>query len=68
MPLVHLGFLKCWQAGGFSQKVIKRIVELVQSRKPGSDKLRIYLTGAVQVHSPCETCMSVKPSYYAAAT
>ena len=54
-PLVHKGFLKCWQAGGFNHKVIKRIMELIQSRKPGSDKLKIYVTGAVQTLSPCAT-------------
>lgn len=55
-PLVHKGFLKCWQAGGFNHKVIKRIMELVRLRKPGADKLKIYVTGAVQIHRPCETC------------
>ena len=56
-PLVHKGFLKCWQAGGFNHKVIKRIMELVQSSKPGSDKLKIYVTGAALIHKPLETCI-----------
>lgn len=61
-PLVHMGFLKCWQAGGFNQTVMKRIMELVQSRKPGSDKLKICLTGAVQMHGSCETCYCLSSS------
>lgn len=51
-PLVHLGFLKSWQAGDFNQKVLKRTMDIVQSRKPGSGKLKIYVTGAVQAHAP----------------
>ena len=50
-PLVHVGFMKSWQAGGFNHKVIKRIMELVHSRNAASGKLRIYITGELQSHS-----------------
>lgn len=44
-PLVHVGFLKSWLAGGFNDKVVRRVVEIVKSCKAGQDKLRIYITG-----------------------
>ncbi|DBA74569.1 TPA: hypothetical protein ACH3X2_009444 [Trebouxia sp. C0005] len=44
-PLVHVGFLQSWLAGGFNTKVIKRIMEMVDRRQPGSDKLKIIITG-----------------------
>jgi len=40
--------MKSWLAGGFNHKVINRIMQLVNSRKPGSDKLKIYVTGETQ--------------------
>ena len=39
--------MKSWLAGGFNTKVINRIMELVNSQRPGSEKLKILITGAV---------------------
>jgi len=50
-PLVHVGFMKSWLAGGFNLKVINRIMQLVNSRKAGADKLKILVTG--ETHSCC---------------
>ena len=44
-PLVHVGFLQSWLAGGFNEKVLNRIMELVDSLKPGTRKLEIIVTG-----------------------
>lgn len=54
-PLVHVGFMKSWQAGGFNHKVITRIKELVYSRKATSGKLRIYVTGEHRITATVET-------------
>ena len=58
-PLVHVGFMKSWQAGGFNHKVIKRVMELVHSRKTASGKLKIYITGDLHFHSPCKIFLIV---------
>ena len=42
---MHVGFLKSWLAGGFDEKVVNRIMELVNSLKPGTRKLEIIVTG-----------------------
>ncbi len=42
---MHVGFLKSWLVGGFNEKVVSRIIEIANSRKPSSDKLQIYITG-----------------------
>lgn len=47
--------MKSWQAGGFNLKVIKRVMELVHSRKAAAGKLRIYITGELLTHSLRET-------------
>ncbi|DBA97089.1 hypothetical protein WJX77_003952 [Trebouxia sp. C0004] len=44
-PMVHVGFMKSWLAGGFNFKVINRIMQLVNSCKAGADKLKILVTG-----------------------
>jgi len=46
-PLVHVGFLKSWLAGGLNEKVVGRIMQLVNARPehPNSPPLRIYVTG-----------------------
>ena len=44
-PLVHVGFMKSWLVGGFNTKVTNRIKELVASRPPAADRLKIYITG-----------------------
>ena len=46
-PLVHVGFLKSWLAGGFNEKVVGRIMELVHATPadPNAKPLRIYITG-----------------------
>ena len=49
--MVHVGFMKSWLAGGFNLKVINRIMQLVNSRKAGADKLKILVTG--ETHSCC---------------
>ena len=48
-PMVHVGFMKSWLAGGFNHKVINRIMQLVTTRKPGSEKLKILITGDATV-------------------
>lgn len=47
-PLVHMGFLKSWLAGGLNEKVVNRILQLVQARpaQPHAKPLRIYVTGS----------------------
>ena len=44
-PLVHVGFMKSWLAGGFNQKVITRIMELVLSSTTSSQIIKIHITG-----------------------
>ena len=50
-PLVHVGFLKSWLAGGFNTKVVARVMHLVTARPPlapglaQGKPLRIYITG-----------------------
>ena len=48
-PLVHVGFLKSWLAGGFNDKVVSRVVEIVKSCNPGQDSLCIYITGKLHL-------------------
>ncbi|DBB01839.1 TPA: hypothetical protein ACH3X1_000447 [Trebouxia sp. C0004] len=46
-PLVHVGFLKSWLAGGLNHKVVGRIMQLVHARLAGlyAKPLKIYVTG-----------------------
>ncbi|DBB14802.1 TPA: hypothetical protein ACH3X3_004411 [Trebouxia sp. C0006] len=46
-PLVHVGFLKSWLAGGLNDKVVGRIMQLVHARpaRPHAKPLKIYVTG-----------------------
>ncbi|KAA6425605.1 MAG: hypothetical protein FRX49_04502, partial [Trebouxia sp. A1-2] len=46
-PLVHVGFLKSWLAGGLNDKVVGRITQLVNARPAGphAKPLKIYVTG-----------------------
>ena len=44
-PLVHVGFLNSWLAGGFNDKVVNRAMEVVNGCKPHTSKLKIYVTG-----------------------
>ncbi|DBB14800.1 TPA: hypothetical protein ACH3X3_004409 [Trebouxia sp. C0006] len=46
-PLVHVGFLKSWLAGGLNDKVVGRIMQLVHARPawPHAKPLKIYVTG-----------------------
>ena len=48
-PLVHVGFLKSWLAGGLNHKVVTRIMELVTARPAEAHckPLRIYITGTL---------------------
>jgi len=50
-PMVHVGFMKSWLAGGFNFKVLNRIMQVVNSRKAGAEKLKILVTG--EAHSCC---------------
>ena len=57
-PLVHVGFLKSWLAGGLNDKVVGRIMQLVNARPAGSHAkpLKIYVTGTptpAQQRGPC---------------
>ena len=44
-PLVHVGFLKSWVAGGLDQRVVGRVSELAQAASAAGTTLRIYVTG-----------------------
>ncbi|KAL0026556.1 hypothetical protein WJX77_006522 [Trebouxia sp. C0004] len=44
-PLVHVGFMKSWLAGNFNQKIVHRVMDLVHTCQPGTNKLKIYVTG-----------------------
>ena len=44
-PLVHVGFLKSWVAGGLNQRVVGRVSELVRAPSAGGTTFRIYVTG-----------------------
>ena len=44
-PLVHGGFMKSWLAGGFNTKVITRVMDLVNMRKPATEPMQIYVAG-----------------------
>ena len=57
-PLVHVGFLKSWLAGGLNDKVVGRIMQLVHARpaRPHGKPLKIYVTGTptpAKQHGPC---------------
>ena len=49
-PLVHVGFMKAWLAGGFNEKVINHIMQLVNRSRAGAGAqcMKIYVTG--QMH------------------
>lgn len=47
-PLVHVGFLTSWLAGGLNQKVTSAVLKAVKhcrSRLSSSDKITVYVTG-----------------------
>lgn len=47
-PLVHVGFLKSWLAGGLNEKVISAVLKAVQQcrkRLNPSDKITVFVTG-----------------------
>lgn len=47
-PLVHVGFLKSWLAGGLKYKVVSHILEAVQQCKQESESdqpVKIFVTG-----------------------
>jgi len=57
-PLVHVGFLKSWLAGGLNDKVVGRVMQLVHTRPAGlhAKPLKIYVTGTptpAKQHGPC---------------
>ena len=35
-PLVHVGFMKSWLAGGFNLKVLNRVMQLISARQDAS--------------------------------
>ena len=47
-PLVHVGFMRSWLAGGFNEKVIKHIMQLVNRPRLVAGRLKIYVTGLLQ--------------------
>ena len=49
-PLVHVGFMKAWLAGGFNEKVINHIMQLVNRPRAGAgaESIKVYVTG--QMH------------------
>jgi len=49
-PLVHVGFMKSWLAGGFNLKVIKRVMQLISARQDASAEVKVYVTG-INCHS-----------------
>ncbi len=44
-PLVHVGFMKSWLAGGFNLKVINRVMQLISARQDASAEVKVYVTG-----------------------
>ncbi len=54
---MHVGFLQSWLAGGFNEKVVNRIMEMVNRRQPSPDKLKIYITGGASL-----SCSGFKPA------
>ena len=47
-PLVHVGFLKSWLAGGFNVKVVNQVLEAVQQCKEQSGSghpVTVFVTG-----------------------
>lgn len=47
-PLVHVGFLKSWLAGGLNEQVIKQVTEAVkqcQGQTGSSGEVVVYVTG-----------------------
>ena len=48
-PLVHVGFLQSWLAGGFNTKVVNRIMQMVNQRQPGPNELKVYITGGTSL-------------------
>ena len=44
-PLVHMGFLKSWVAGGLGEKVVQRVKELVDTGCKAGVPVKIYVTG-----------------------
>ena len=45
--MVHAGFMRCWQAGGFNTKVLEHVRQLVQEFQQAQlqQELKIYVTG-----------------------
>ena len=47
-PLVHVGFLKSWLAGGLDQKVIsavRRAVQQCREKLHPAEKITVFVTG-----------------------
>ena len=47
-PLVHVGFLKSWLAGGLNQKVVNCVIQAVEqcrSQADPAEKVQVYVTG-----------------------
>ena len=47
-PLVHVGFLKSWLAGGLNLKVITAVLNAVQQQRDSPDcpaKITVFVTG-----------------------
>ena len=54
-PLVHVGFLKSWLAGGLDVKVVSHVAKVVQQCKEqsqSSQPVTVYVTG---MHAPLKT-------------
>ena len=71
-PLVHVGFLKSWLAGGLNQKVLAAVLRAVQQCRKQSEpsvKITVYVTGDHNPFHPnahrsscrwCTLCQGVK--------
>ena len=53
-----MGFMKSWLAGSFDQKVIGRVLELVQTRKASTGSMTVYVTGTL--HEVCGKRLHVR--------
>ena len=52
-PLVHVGFLKSWLAGGLNEKVTSAVLRAVQQcckRLNEPDKITVFVTGESILH------------------
>lgn len=50
-PLVHVGFMKAWLAGGFNETVINHIMQLVNRPRAGAgpQSMKVYITGPIHL-------------------